>query len=623
MAGAFAVLLAACLAAAWLTRDAAPNRTPAQASLVDRRLLDTARQMANVAETAQEVDLARQAARLADHELDQAFATAVREAADFKPATSGPVQQLNQRVAQAKARMAARRERIAKLAKDAQTSDRAAGQLELAKAQLALDEDELEDARLDLARQGGDERGKLEQAAREHAAAQREPAPAARPAPLSTATLREQVSAWWALGDRRAQLQAARQKAASKVSALEWEHNVLEAMVDQKPAPSAGHPAMRATMAVIPEEDNASLLARLRSLSDQRKTLTELDRRIQDCQQIAETYKSWIGLLDARRLGVLHLLLGSLALVFGILLCVVAAEAGVRHAFREQKDRRRMHQQRFLGMLAVRLAAGLLILLIVFGPPSQTPTIIGLATAGLTVALKDFIVAFLGWFLLMGRNGVRVGDWVEIKGVGGEVIEVGLFKTVLLEMGNWTNTGHPTGRRVSFMNGYAIDGHYFNFSTAGQWLWDELQVTVPAAGDPYGTAQRIREVVEKETEADAQLAEQDWERITRQYGTQSFSAKPSVDLRPAANGLEIQVRYITRGPQRYEVKSRLFRQIVEVLHEGKTPGWPVGKPRLSTRKTTSPQRRGDRRDKRREGNGATMWVSRSRLSHRPSGETAT
>ena len=147
-----------------------------------------------------------------------------------------------------------------------------------------------------------------------------------------------------------------------------------------------------------------------------------------------------------------------------------------------------MHQQRFLGVLAVRLAAGLVILLIAFGPPSQTPTIIGLATAGLTVALKDFLLAFLGWFLLMGRNGVRVGDWVEIKGVGGEVIEVGLFKTVLLEMGNWTNTGHPTGRRVSFMNGYAIEGHYFNFSTAGQWLWDELQVTVPASGDPYATA---------------------------------------------------------------------------------------------------------------------------------------
>jgi len=136
----------------------------------------------------------------------------------------------------------------------------------------------------------------------------------------------------------------------------------------------------------------------------------------------------------------------------------------------------------------------------------------------------------------------------------------------LLEMGNWSNTGHPTGRRVSFMNGYAIEGHYFNFSTAGQWLWDELQVTVPPGGDPYEVARQIRETVERETEADAQLAEQDWERITKQYGTQAFSARPAVDLRPGITGLDVHVRYITRGPQRYEVKSRLFREIVGLLH---------------------------------------------------------
>jgi len=160
---------------------------------------------------------------------------------------------------------------------------------------------------------------------------------------------------------------------------------------------------------------------------------------------------------------------------------------------------------------------------------------------------------------------VRVGDWVEIQGVGGEVIEIGVFKTVLLEMGNWTITGRPTGRRVSFMNGYAIEGHYFNFSTAGQWLWDELHVSVPTGADSYAIAGRIRETVERETEADAQLAEQDWERITKQYGTQTFSAKPAVDLRPGLTGLEVHVRYITRGPQRYEVKSRLFREIVGLL----------------------------------------------------------
>ena len=236
LAGTLALLLAGCLAAVWLTRDTAPNRAVEQVSVVDRRVLVTARQLLALAETTQEVELARQAARLADHEVDQAFATAVREAADFKPPKSGPVQQLNEKVTQAKARIAARRERIAKLEKEAPGSDQAAAQLEVAKAQLALDENELEDAQLDLARQGGDERGKLEQAAQEHTAAQNEPAPAARPAPMNTVTLGGQAVAWWTLGDRRAQVQAARQKAVDRVASLEWEHKMLEEMVDQKPA---------------------------------------------------------------------------------------------------------------------------------------------------------------------------------------------------------------------------------------------------------------------------------------------------------------------------------------------------------------------------------------------------
>ena len=121
----------------------------------------------------------------------------------------------------------------------------------------------------------------------------------------------------------------------------------------------------------------------------------------------------------------------------------------------------------------------LLVLLVIFGAPQQMPTILGLATAGLTVVFQDFILAFCGWFVLMGRNGMRVGDWVEIDGVGGEVVEIGVFRTWLLETGNWTANGHPTGRRVSFLNGYAIRGKYFNFSTAGQWMWDEIKVSIP------------------------------------------------------------------------------------------------------------------------------------------------
>ena len=84
----------------------------------------------------------------------------------------------------------------------------------------------------------------------------------------------------------------------------------------------------------------------------------------------------------------------------------------------------------------------------------------------------------------MGKNGIRVGDWVEINGVGGEVVEIGLFRTAMLETGNWTDKGHPTGRRVTFINSFAIKGQYFNFSTTGQWMWDEIEVTFPRMTTP-------------------------------------------------------------------------------------------------------------------------------------------
>jgi small-conductance mechanosensitive channel len=229
-------------------------------------------------------------------------------------------------------------------------------------------------------------------------------------------------------------------------------------------------------------------------------------------------------------------------------------------------ERRRMATMKLLGRFAVQATGILLILLVVLGSPSQLSTFIAFAGAGLTVALKDFIVAFFGWFVLMGKHGIRVGDWVEINGIGGEVVEIGLLRTVLLETGNLADSGHPTGRRVTFVNSFAIEGHYFNFSTTGQWLWDSLEVGVPSGKDPYATTEAIMELVTKESAENTRQAEQEWRRATTAYGVQSFPAAPAINLRPTGDGVNLNIRYITRANERYEIRTRLYREIVEFLH---------------------------------------------------------
>jgi small-conductance mechanosensitive channel len=182
------------------------------------------------------------------------------------------------------------------------------------------------------------------------------------------------------------------------------------------------------------------------------------------------------------------------------------------------------------------------------------------------VALKDFIVAFFGWFILMGRNGIRVGDWVEIRGVGGEVVEIGLLRTVVMETGSWSDAGHPTGRRVAFVNNFAIEGHFFNFSTSGQWMWDELKVMIPVGLDPYPVIDGVQKLVEHQTEDNARLAEQEWSRATARYRVKAFSVAPGLNVVPTANGVEIRARYITRAFERHETRLRLNQAVVELMH---------------------------------------------------------
>jgi small-conductance mechanosensitive channel len=215
-----------------------------------------------------------------------------------------------------------------------------------------------------------------------------------------------------------------------------------------------------------------------------------------------------------------------------------------------------------------------IILLVIFGTPRETPTILGLATAALTIALQDFIIAFLGWFVLIGKNGIHVGDWVEINGVSGEVTDVRLFTTTLLETGTLADRGLPTGRRISFINGFAIRGKYFNFSTSGQWMWDEITLSLPTTKNVHDLLERIQKTVVAETEKNASLAEQEWKRGAHGGSLSHFSATAVENLRPSASGIDVLVRYVTRASERFEVRNALYQKLIEILRDPEQENGP-------------------------------------------------
>jgi small-conductance mechanosensitive channel len=557
-----------------------------QHAWVDQRPLQTARRVGTLAYTQEEKDLAQQAEKVADHEVDMAFFDAFRAAQESPPQLTPSLRNLADKKSREQQALKEDQDKVSDLTKRVAAApesqkENLQDQLNVAQAQLELDQDELDDATEALVEGGGDPQAEVQRLKQAHddeeAHLATHPGSAANPAEGSYQghTLLEVFRAWKALRDKKLKLLEAQQDALNDQENLARQHGALLGEVQQRSASreSAKQQAngfANNSKTSNRDESKAAAQAALDSLKRHRqdqKNLADLGRRIADEQKLTDVYGRWIGLVEVRQRAALH---NMIEIVLWILLVVVlvylANRLIERFTTNLKTENKRAETLRGVLKFSAQAVGVIAILFLVFGLPNQTTTILGLAGAGLTVAMKDFIMAFLGWFSLMGRNGIHVGDWVEINGVAGEVVEIGLLKTVLLETGNWTDAGHPTGRKVSFMNNFAIEGHFFNFTTSGQWMWDELKVTIPANQDPYAVIDGIQKLVAKETEASARKAEEEWHNTTNHYRVQAFSAAPALNVMPSVDGVEVQIRYITRAYERHEMRKKLYEAVVKLMH---------------------------------------------------------
>jgi small-conductance mechanosensitive channel len=85
---------------------------------------------------------------------------------------------------------------------------------------------------------------------------------------------------------------------------------------------------------------------------------------------------------------------------------------------------------------------------------SSLITFFGLLAAGVAVALQSVILSTVGYFVLVGRHGIRIGDRVQISGVTGDVSDIGWLQFQLKEIDS--RTQQPTGNVVTFCNAFVL-----------------------------------------------------------------------------------------------------------------------------------------------------------------------
>jgi small-conductance mechanosensitive channel len=622
--GALLTLMASAAIGLYLTSRSPSTSLPAepapasggQTTPLNQHYLNTVRRLASTTTTPEEQHAARNAMDAADHELDLQYAYALQLAA-IEPVPQTPeIHALQERLTRIKAAIQTRQAEVDQI-KNALERVRGArrdsldDQLDVSQAELNLLQETLADAKDDLIQAGGNPQSRLQELKVEHEAASKAADTFKFPPPRGTPALGSLLARWtyWkSIRKKQLQIQQARKEAFAAAAALARQHDHLEEQLAAEQAQrkalthheltpeqiasmiatgrhgqSPAHELAAAPSSKLstphsgkPTAANASNLAiaLIHRISAHQIMVRILEHRAQAMNDLASAYSKWDSLVASDGRSVLHTIIAGALWVVLIMAVAFLVNRLIEHFLaRLSLERRQKRTLQAVLRISVRLVIVVVILMLIFGKPDQLSTVLGLAGAGLAIALQEVILSFLGWFVLMGRYGIRVGDWVEINpnaftGVRGEVIEITLFRTVLLETGNWNEPGHLTGRQVAFMNMYAVSGYYFNFSTSGQWLWDELQVLIPATRNPYPLVERIRAIVAKETESDTQLAEREWQHISNRYGTKSFSAKPTVNLKATDSGMAAVIRYITRAGERTAAGYRLNHEIVKLFHHG-------------------------------------------------------
>lgn len=252
--------------------------------------------------------------------------------------------------------------------------------------------------------------------------------------------------------------------------------------------------------------------------------------------------------------------------IFGIVLVVVVALAQIwrRAVFRYVHDPRRRYQFLLLRRIILWCAIAITIAFALATEIGSIATFAGLITAGLAVALQNVILAIAGYFFLIGKYGVRVGDRVQISGVTGDVIDIGMIRLHLMEIGGTETDRQPTGRVVVFSNAVVFQptASFFKQIPGTSFVWHEVSLTLAPESDYALAEKRVLGAVEKVFADYRERIEEQYREMERTLNVPVSIPKPRSRLRLTQSGLEVVVRFPVELESATEIDDHVTRELL-------------------------------------------------------------
>ncbi|MCQ9208554.1 MAG: mechanosensitive ion channel family protein [Omnitrophica bacterium] len=230
---------------------------------------------------------------------------------------------------------------------------------------------------------------------------------------------------------------------------------------------------------------------------------------------------------------------------------------------RQVKDLRRRHNARKIALYTTVLMIFALAMLFWLEGIRSMAVVISIIGAGLVVALQEVILCFAGWLLIIFKRPFSVGDRIEIGAVKGDVIDVRMFQTALLEVGNWVAGDQSTGRVVHVPNSNVFKQRVFNYTKGFEFIWNEIKVVVTFESDWQKAKEIILRYASPELDKLQVRVQASIERMAKEYMIYYEKFTPIVYVKIIDHGVELTLRYLTAVRERRTTQDRISRSILE------------------------------------------------------------
>lgn len=187
---------------------------------------------------------------------------------------------------------------------------------------------------------------------------------------------------------------------------------------------------------------------------------------------------------------------------------------------------------------------------------------LGLIGAAIAFALQDIFKNFAGGIMIFLNGIYRVGDRIEFDQKFGDVIDIGILYTTLMEIRGWVVGDQVTGRLTTVPNGGILTGTVQNYTRDFDFIWDELTLPITYDSDLSEANATILEIVKKETSDVVERAQKTMDRLEGKYYFTKRSIEPSIFLTLTDNWVSFGIRYVTEVRNRRALHDRISRMIL-------------------------------------------------------------